>query len=826
MTDRYSFSLLDFGTRAEAALEAAQPEDRLEVAVATDGGGGGKPVYAPANVQGRRLAVALRRSPVTVLHGGSASERSAVLDAVLPLLGRRQLDQPAPLHEGRTLPFPINRSSACPRGTDEPTEVVVWLDDWYDAPLASLASVVTQACRLVPAAAPAGHAKPADLLVLLLLDGFDRFLALDPQRADVAAFRADLAASLRDDLFGPELTMPLDAAHHVTAGLHLLLVVDDATRPWVTALGRELPGFGEQVLKVDPLPPAAAPATEPGPPSLAQALKQMHPEPRPEASPPNAPVSQADWLASIQQAIVRVASQARSGSVAPDGLEVSRVALESIAGEAPLDPAVVPATPLHDPPASPEVDTALPGFEPAVHQPPVIDTAPADAAIPDAVELAIPDVAATAVPVAVPIAAPVAAPVTTLVAAAVAASIPATEPPPELPQPSTAAHGIVPSRRNQSRLAAALSLAALLGAGVLGWTLWHLPPDPVLMAAAPTVPVPAAVRAPDPATPPAARTPQQQLDSAPPAAGMPLPSKVAPSLPATMTRTVTPTTALVAALQPLPVADLREAGVDAAARLAGVQQPTLALLRYDALQALPQPSGRAPLALVAPLFIEPVHAWVRADSPLRYLHQLEGRRLDIGQSGGGSAWTLRNVYRTLFGSGLPAANTRHDDTASALQVLQRGEVDAVLRVGTETSAPTLLTPGFRALILQANVASTRRALRRYLPVDAGPGRADVPEGRTLGVMSFLAVQARDAVAANRLAGEAMRKLCASLPQLRATGNAAWQAVDPAQSLPASRPYASAALQAGADCAAQPEGALAGAGAAARSTLAATVPARR
>ena len=148
------------------------------------------------------------------------------------------------------------------------------------------------------------------------------------------------------------------------------------------------------------------------------------------------------------------------------------------------------------------------------------------------------------------------------------------------------------------------------------------------------------------------------------------------------------------------------------AREGGVR---LALVQSDVYQAwIDQASagdGEAvrlarPLRVVMPLYDEEIHFVVRADSPLRYVHQIRDARINIGPAGSGTALTAINLYRWMFGTDLPASSI------SALS-----DEDALIKLTTDRSVDVVVVVGGQPSRLFADMKSQARQYIRLLAVD-------------------------------------------------------------------------------------------------------------
>ncbi|WP_328394881.1 TAXI family TRAP transporter solute-binding subunit [Nocardia sp. NBC_00416] len=82
---------------------------------------------------------------------------------------------------------------------------------------------------------------------------------------------------------------------------------------------------------------------------------------------------------------------------------------------------------------------------------------------------------------------------------------------------------------------------------------------------------------------------------------------------------------------------------------------------------------------------------VRPDSQVRQLQDLRGRRVDLGLIGSGSAATGEHLLRTAgLTPGLDVA-IEHRNLSTAMQALQRGQIDAILW-GDEVPTPVFAPP--------------------------------------------------------------------------------------------------------------------------------------
>ncbi len=128
-------------------------------------------------------------------------------------------------------------------------------------------------------------------------------------------------------------------------------------------------------------------------------------------------------------------------------------------------------------------------------------------------------------------------------------------------------------------------------------------------------------------------------------------------------------------------------------------------------------AGGGPLSslrAVGALFPEAVHVVVLADSPIREVGQLRGRRVAIGAPGSGTRFDALAVLEAHGLTVKDLADARADDTEAAIERLKRGQVHAVFLT---TLAPTrvlqelAVSPGLRLLPVAPGPMQRLLALR-------------------------------------------------------------------------------------------------------------------
>ena len=76
-----------------------------------------------------------------------------------------------------------------------------------------------------------------------------------------------------------------------------------------------------------------------------------------------------------------------------------------------------------------------------------------------------------------------------------------------------------------------------------------------------------------------------------------------------------------------------------------------------------------PLRVVTPLYNEEIYFVVRADSPMEYVHDIRGARINTGPIGSGTALTTTTLYRLMFGEPIRDENASFLSNEDALAKL-------------------------------------------------------------------------------------------------------------------------------------------------------------
>lgn len=241
-------------------------------------------------------------------------------------------------------------------------------------------------------------------------------------------------------------------------------------------------------------------------------------------------------------------------------------------------------------------------------------------------------------------------------------------------------------------------------------------------------------------------------------------------------------------------------GADTRARLGAPRRMSIAL--DDTLRAARADASSPPLRVLAPLFAQEVFFIVRADSPLQFIHDLRGRRVDIGPAHLEASHTVRAIYRQMFGEE-PISPTQFGKDAALAELVGFRSIDAMAIVDGQPSAwlasiDARTASGLRLLKLDAGHAADRLALQRFRAAVLQPGPGVRQRTATLAVMSYLVVSGEGETDA-RMLTEMTRALCRELPRLRAGGHPKWRELKPSMQLDTGWPVLESARAGLTDC---------------------------
>jgi hypothetical protein len=674
--------------------------------------------------EARLIAELLRVSRLTILCSAPGAGRTTILrHDVLRLLGRRAEDRClAERGGGVVVPFPERRAAH-----EQPTEVALFFDAWGDAPLIDLqtriaSALIVRRLRVHPPFPPL-----AECLAAWSRQLHVRFLFIFDRFEQIAsASRSSPAVAAFDDALVAIVNSPVP--------VNVLVSIRDDALPLLDRYRERIPTFGDASVRLPRFDraPGASPAT--GAATFAQVLP--FPGMTGRASEPRSESQQAGaeraWdlggerpLDHASLAALRAWDEARpdTGASPDEALDVLREWSRDAAGSVQALPAGDPETPSHP---APDGDRDDPRGAAAVLEHPIDPPAGRTEGDKARRRRAFSIALAAGIAVAVAVGA-------RYVVTAEHAKVQATSP---LAEPADAIAVAAPSA----------------------------PPPNVEAAAAAA------------AAPPIASSP---APVAQPASGFSIHVDASHDTDAAIAREI----AAVAS----------RAGLELHVRSGNAPPagPSVAIASFDTLRppagarwiAGSSDSGRA---ILMPLYTEEVHVLVRRDSPLRYLHQIDNARIDVGPPGTGSHVTAKRLYVRLFGSELPASRTSELEPQEALRRLVRDRaVDAIVVVQAQPVAwLASLAPEDAALVRLLAVdpkhPASARAIEDSLPMRlrATGYRWLDNDVQTLATMAFL-VARRDGLDATAPdVTRLLSTLCAGLPELRAGGHRKWREVQP------------------------------------------------
>lgn len=213
--------------------------------------------------EARLLVELLRTSRLALLFGQAGSDITALLQLdLMPLMHRRAVDQGASVsvrETGVVVPFQDRRGRDAIRASQRRREIIVYFDEWTDAPLTSLQARIHLAAGVPLPAQDAPRTSLSDTLsamtgllnatLIILLDRFEQLLKAPADRPGVAEFTDEL----------------VEAVNKASLSANFLIALDEASRPELASLRSRIPGFDDFSLKLSgPLcvRPGATPAQE------------------------------------------------------------------------------------------------------------------------------------------------------------------------------------------------------------------------------------------------------------------------------------------------------------------------------------------------------------------------------------------------------------------------------------------------------------------------------------------------------------------------------------------------------------------------------------
>jgi TRAP transporter TAXI family solute receptor len=192
-----------------------------------------------------------------------------------------------------------------------------------------------------------------------------------------------------------------------------------------------------------------------------------------------------------------------------------------------------------------------------------------------------------------------------------------------------------------------------------------------------------------------------------------------------------------------------------------------------------------PLRVILPLFSEEIYFVVRADSPLEYIHQIEGTKINIGPIGSGTALTATTLYRAMFDLPLPDAQASYLSNEEALvKLVTDRSVDVVVIVGGQpTKVLADMKPESRQYVkllkFDIDHVSSLGALVTYFATTVRASSYpnllidDIP---ALAVKAYLVTYDYNVKATQRSLVAFARSLCHNFRALQSSGHPKWREV--------------------------------------------------
>jgi TRAP transporter TAXI family solute receptor len=192
-----------------------------------------------------------------------------------------------------------------------------------------------------------------------------------------------------------------------------------------------------------------------------------------------------------------------------------------------------------------------------------------------------------------------------------------------------------------------------------------------------------------------------------------------------------------------------------------------------------------PLRVIMPLYNEEIYFIVRSNSPLNFVHEIKGAKINVGPLRSGTAMSATTIYRQLFGGALPEANASYLSNEEALlKLVSDSSLDVVVAVGGQPFKLLVdMKPEARKLIKllkfdPANPASAA-AFKTYFPATIRASSypnllaADIPGAA---VKAFLVTYDYTLGSSVDRLTKFARSLCQNFPKLQAEGHPKWREV--------------------------------------------------
>lgn len=192
-----------------------------------------------------------------------------------------------------------------------------------------------------------------------------------------------------------------------------------------------------------------------------------------------------------------------------------------------------------------------------------------------------------------------------------------------------------------------------------------------------------------------------------------------------------------------------------------------------------------PLRVMLPLYDEEIYFVTRADSPLKFIHELKDQRINVGPVGSGTALSATTLYRLMFGQSLPEGKTTfYTNEEALLKLTSERSIDvAVIVAGQPAKLFVDMKPEARNYIkflrLDNKAQETARVTKTYFPATIRQTsypkwiQEDIP---TLSVKAFLVTYDYDTQKTRRQMIRFSKGLCENFKALQTYGHPKWKQV--------------------------------------------------
>jgi len=193
-----------------------------------------------------------------------------------------------------------------------------------------------------------------------------------------------------------------------------------------------------------------------------------------------------------------------------------------------------------------------------------------------------------------------------------------------------------------------------------------------------------------------------------------------------------------------------------------------------------------PLRVIMPLYNEEIYFIARADSPLNYIHEIRGARINAGELGSGTALTSSTLYRLMFNEPIPEANASFASNEDALVKLITDKTLDVVAVIAGQPAKLLvdMKPEARQFIkllkFDPDQPSSKAALKTYFPATVRASNYPnlLTEGLPgLAVKAFLVTYDYNLKQTKTSLAKFARSLCQNFSTLQTKGHPKWREVE-------------------------------------------------